>query len=45
MPFDGAITGLAVLGIKTKFDGVDEKFKSIGPRLDAINSRFDDMSD
>jgi len=38
MAFNGAIIGLAVLWIKAKFDGVDEKFKG-------INQRFDDMRD
>ena len=38
MAFNGAIIGLAVMWIKSKFDAVDAK-------LDAMNRRFDDMRD
>ncbi len=36
--FNGAIIGLAVLWMKSKFEGINEKFR-------AINQRFDDMRD
>ena len=38
MAFNGALIGVMVLWLKSRFDGVDERFK-------AINTRFDDMRD
>jgi len=52
MAFNGAITGLAVLWIKARFDAVDAKFdavnakfEGVGDQLKGINQRFDDMRD
>ena len=52
MAFNGAIIGLMVLWMRTKFDAIDrrfeatdEKFHGVNQRFDAINQRFDDMRD
>jgi hypothetical protein len=48
-PGVSGIKGLAVLSMKAKFDGVDEKFKGLEQRVNdkftAVNQRFDDMRD